>query len=108
MLTTLGEDVYNPRTGNSYDPPRPFLPADDRAVGKKWSARVTITIPTGTFKTYKIEQAGNNGWNTKVKSTYWILPNSGFSLKAIVDIHRGSGKRESWVQEATSVKLAAK
>jgi Caspase domain len=130
VLTTLGEDVYNPGTGDSYDPPRPFLPADDMAIGKKWSARVTITlkngdknweevegrivavetitIPAGTFKTYKIEQSGNNGWNTRVKSTYWILPNSGFSLKSIVDIQRGNGKRESWVQEATSIKLAVK
>lgn len=131
ILTSIGESIYDSGDGGvSFDPPAPFLPADDLAVGKKWNARYTvtvksgaknweekegrvvaletITIPAGTFQAYKIEQNWRNGWGTYGTSTMWVLPNSGIYLKQIFDMHRSSGKRDHWMAEATSFKLAAK
>ena len=130
VLTSIGETVYDSGTGNSFDPPNPYMPADGLAVGKKWNARYivvtkngsknweekegkvvaleNISVPAGTFQAYKIEQTWKNGWGSYGKSTIWVLPNSGMAIKADVDMHLGSGKREFWVQEATVVKLATK
>lgn len=131
VLTSIGETVYDAGTGNSYDPPTPFLPADDLAVGKKWHARMTlttkngsknweekegkvvaiesITVPAGTFQAFKIEQSWKNGWGNWGTSTSWTLPNSGFAIKVIVDQrYKDTTRRDSWTQEATSIKLAAK
>lgn len=130
VLTSVGETVYDSGFGVSFDPPNPFLPADGLAVGKKWNARYiviekngaknwedkegtvvaleTVSVPAGTFQTYKIEQRWKNGWGTYGTSTSWVLPNSGFAIKTNFDMHRGSGKRDYWVQEAIAIKLAAK
>jgi hypothetical protein len=130
VLTSIGETVYDSGTGNSYDPPNPYMPADGLAVGKKWNARFilvtkngsknweekegkvvaleNISVPAGTFQAYKIEQTWKNGWGNYGKSTIWVLPNSGMAIKTEVDNHLSGGKRDFWVQEATVVKLAAK
>lgn len=130
VVSALGESIYDSAGGYSFDPPAPFLPADSLAVGKKWNARYTvtvkggsknweekegkvlalerITIPAGTFQAYKVEQNWKNGWGAYGTSTSWFLPNFGLPVKTIRDMHRSSGVHEYWVQEATSVKLAAK
>lgn len=130
VVTSAGENVYESGTGISFDPPAPFLPADGLAVGKKWNSRYTViekngtknweeregvvialenvTVAAGTFQAYKLELRWKNGWGTYGTSTNWVLPNSGIAIKANFDMQRASGKRDYWVQEATSVKLAAK
>lgn len=130
VVTSVGEIVYDSGSGVSFDPPNPFLPADGITVGKKWNSRYivleksgaknwedkegtvvaleNVTVPAGTFQAYKIEQNWKNGWGTYGTSTTWMLPDSGFAIKTNFDMHRASGKRDYWVQEATSIKLAGK
>jgi hypothetical protein len=130
VLTSIGETIYDAGGGDSFDPPAPFLPADDLAVGKRWDTRYTVTVksgaknweekegkvvalesvtlPAGTFQAYKIEQNWKNGWGSYGTSTMWVLPNSGIYIKQIFDMHRASGKHDHWMAEATSIKLAVK
>ncbi len=130
VLTSIGETVYNNVTGDSYDPPNPFLPADDFAVGKKFNSRFTITtakghksweekegkvvalesitVPAGTFQVFKIEMNWKNGWGNWGTGTNWVLPNSGLPIKTTIDQRYKDGRRDYWTQETTSVKLATK
>ncbi|MDP2134269.1 MAG: caspase family protein, partial [Sulfuritalea sp.] len=86
-----------------YDTPVQFFPAEFQ-IGKKWTAafrltqkgntssayydieivkRETITVPAGTFDTFRIE---GNGWNNTMGSKLgykaWVVPGLNFSVKS--------------------------
>lgn len=86
-----------------YDTPVQFFPAEFQ-IGKKWTAafrltrdgnttsayydveivkRETVTVPAGTFDTFRIE---GNGWNntigSKLEYKAWVVPGLNFSVKS--------------------------
>jgi Caspase domain len=137
VFTTRGEVVFATTSGNTFDPPRPFIPADGIAVGKKWTSRSivtgegvgkgkggnstenwvedegqvlaieTITVPAGTFKTFKIERNSINRAGARTKNTYWMLPDFGFIVKQTMEARRRNGKADLWSEEAISITRGA-
>ena len=96
-----------------FDVPRQFVPAEFQ-VGKKWKAafvatrqdmsasvyfdvqivrRESVTVPAGTFDTFRIEA---NGWNnTKGKQmdmTLWLVPGVNFPIKRELVSHGRKGQ----------------
>ncbi len=132
VFTTKGEVVYATGSGNTFDPPRPYIPADGIAVGKKWTSRSvvaskggggnnenwvedegqviaieSITVPAGTFKTFKIERNSVNRAGVRTKNTYWMLPDFGFIIKQQMEVRRRRGNPELWSEEAVSLTRGA-
>jgi hypothetical protein len=134
VFTTKGEVVFATTSGNTFDPPRPFIPADGIAVGKKWTSRSivtgegvsrgkggenwvedegqvlaieTITVPAGTFKTFKIERNSINRAGARTKNTYWMLPDFGFVIKQTMEVRRRNGRADLWSEEAASITRGA-
>ena len=91
---TMGNVLVNPRGG--FNTPRQFYPAE-LYVGKKWIsifkqarpggitytynytlkvvARETVTVPAGTFETFKIEARGfNMQLNARLERNIWVAP----------------------------------
>ena len=91
---TMGNTLVNPRGG--FNTPRQFYPAE-LFVGKKWIsifkqsrpgginytfkyalkvvARERITVPAGTFDTFKIEARGfNMQLNARLERNIWVAP----------------------------------
>jgi Caspase domain len=145
IFTTRGEVIYSPGVGNTFDPPRPYVPADGIAIGKKWTSRSTvssddpdanngrnrrrqgsrgssvnwvedegrvvavetITVPAGTFKTFKIERNSVNRGGARTKNVYWMLPDFGFILKQTMEVRRRNGSTDLWSEEAVSITRGA-
>jgi len=103
----------------SFDPPRVNLPGGEIKVGMKWASSTIqtnskgsgggprtdefkvvayedISVPAGTFKTFKILM---NSWvnNNRVENTYWYLPDWGIPIKNIRKVYplRGAPVLES-------------
>ncbi len=91
---TMGNTIVNPRGG--FSTPRQFYPAE-LYVGKKWQtmfkqsrpggvvytfrydvkvvARETITVPAGTFDTFKLEARGYNlQLGARLERNIWVAP----------------------------------
>jgi hypothetical protein len=86
-----------------YDTPVQFTPAEFQ-VGKKWTAafrltlngqnsnayydvqivrRETITVPAGTFDTFRLEAEGwNSTFGTKLDMKIWLVPGLNFTIKS--------------------------
>ncbi len=146
VFTTRGEVIYSSGAGNTFDPPRPYVPADGIAVGKKWTSRSvvisddgnpssgrgggrgarrgqgsenwvedegrvvaieTITVPAGTFKTFKIERNSVNRNGAHTKNVYWMLPDFGFILKQTMEVRRRNGSADLWSEEAVAITRGA-
>jgi hypothetical protein len=146
VFTTRGEVIYTSGAGVTFDPPRPYLPADGIAEGKKWTSRSvvtsddgnpssgkgagrgarrgqgsenwvedegrvvaieTITVPAGTFKTFKIERNSVNRAGARTKNIYWMLPDFGFIVKQTMEVRRRNGNPDLWSEEAVSLTRGA-
>ena len=119
IRSSASEGTYN------WNPPRIDLPGDELIVGKKWKAKTIetfentgnalirddessivayeeVTVPAGTFKTYKVIM--NSSYNNGVKNTrtYWVEPGWGFNIKTIRDIKRPNGNNQLQVIEMMS------
>jgi Caspase domain len=125
-LTVNGESVIDGGSNHSYDPPRANLPIDGLALGKKWTTRVsmtlgsgpsagqtrwtetdgrvlgieTVTVPAGTFKTYKIENKRMNAWGYRETDTSWVIPELGITARRVFEGRnvRG-GNADRWSEE---------
>jgi uncharacterized caspase-like protein len=86
-----------------YDTPVQFTPAEFQ-VGKKWTSafrmvqngvrsdayydlhivkREIITVPAGTFDTFRIEGLGwNNSFGSKLEVKFWLVPGINFQIKS--------------------------
>lgn len=94
LSDTMGNTIANPRGG--FNTPRQFYPAE-LFVGKKWRTvfkqsrpggivytfrydmkvvgKETITVPAGTFETFKIEARGfNMQLNARLERNIWVAP----------------------------------
>jgi uncharacterized caspase-like protein len=102
--------------GATLDPYQQWIPSGEYQVGKKWTtrsimklrtgeqgwveikgkvvARETITVPAGTFDTWKMEmeQTAQDGLTLKI--TYWGQPEWGVAVRQIRE-SRGS-RRDEW------------
>lgn len=106
------------------DPPRLDLPAGDYAIGKRWkyrsvktaalgqsagssfvvngTSRITaledVSVPAGTFKTYRLELEEFAEDGTYVKLTRWMLPDWGFPIKMQRELRRryGGPELDTW------------
>lgn len=146
VFTTRGEVIYTSGAGVTFDPPRPYLPADRIAEEKKWTSRSvvtsddgnpslgkgggrgarrgqgsehwvevegrvvaidTITVPAGTFKTFKIERNSVNRAGARTKNIYWMLPDFGFIVKQTMEVRRRNGNPDLWSEEAVSLTRGA-
>ncbi len=111
VSTINGESVIDGGSNHTYDPPRANLPVDGLALGKKWSTRVsmtlgngsfagqkrwtesegrvlgteTVTVPAGTFKTFKIENKRINAWGYSETDTAWVDAAQGFTVKRVFE-----------------------
>jgi hypothetical protein len=96
--------------GGSYDPPWPTVPGGEFQVGKKWSARSivtrasgatewvdidakigafeSVTVPLGTFDTYRIDYIFTFQNSPSFVASFWYQPEWGHALKLV----RKSGK----------------
>ncbi|PIT83531.1 caspase family protein [Limnohabitans sp. 15K] len=98
--------AVNPEDTFTFDPPLIIMPGGEITVGMKWTAstlqsslkrnetairteefRVVayeqITVPAGTFWSYKIERNAIAFSGNKVTNTQWFSPDFGFSIKRL-------------------------
>lgn len=113
----------------TFDPPLLLLPADGVGIGKKWEGRSsftlttgpaagqkgwvenagtiaaieTITVPAGTFKTYRFERTSINRWGYRTKEVMWAEVNSLMRVKAVFEGRPRHGNPDLWSEEAVSV-----
>lgn len=95
-----------------YDPPWPTTPGGEYQIGKKWSARSvltlpngriswvdidahisareTVTVPLGTFNTFRIDYVFAFQDGRRVKSTFWYQPDMGYAVKLVREIRRNN------------------
>lgn len=121
---TMGGGVIKDPNGQ-YDPPWTGLPGSDYQVGKQWTSRSNltqtdgqtgwvevqsrirsreqVTVPAGTFETYKIETTMRDQWGRTSKLTYWNQPAFGISVKLTFERRNRNGQIiTSTVRELTS------
>lgn len=106
-----------------YDPPRLDLPAGDYVVGKKWSYRSLqtgnrgtpwslmvsgtvrivgveeVTVPAGTFKTFKLELVETRADGVTMRLTRWMRPDWAFPVKQLREVRYRSGAPDLEVME---------
>ena len=133
VSTVNGESVIDIGTNHTYDPPRANLPVDGLVLGKKWSTRVsmtlgngpsvgqkrwsesegrvlgteTVTVPAGTFKTFKIENKRINAWGYSETDTSWVDAAQGFTVKRVFEgraIRSNFQGADRWSLELNSFK----
>ena len=107
--------------GATLDPYQQWIPAGEYQVGRKWFtrsimtprggspqwvelngrvvAREKVTVPAGTFDTYKLqmEQLAQDG--SRLKITYWGQPDWGVAIKQIREIRNSRGQLSGQVYE---------
>lgn len=109
------------------DPPRLELPASDYTIGKRWTyrgrqtpkfgpnagqpqlihgtARIAaleeVSVPAGNFKAYRIETEDFSEDGTHTRTTRWMLPGWGYSIKVKREIRARYRGPELVTQEMT-------
>jgi uncharacterized caspase-like protein len=107
--------------GATHEPYQQWIPSGEYQVGKKWTARTiltpkgapsmwaeitgkvvareSITVPAGTFDTYKMEmeQAAQDG--SLLKITYWGQPDWGVAIKQIREVRERNGRLSGQIYE---------
>ena len=108
----------------TYDPPWVEMPASPFQVGKRWSSRSlltrpngqtqwvdidthvaaqeTVTVPMGTFATYRVDvkTLGQDGIQRKM--SFWYDPAWGYAIKRVVEIGRVGATPDIRVREMVS------
>ena len=107
-VTTEGfvlEDI-----NGKYDPPWPTTPGGEFQLGRKWSARSiltlpngnkiwvdidahisareAVTVPLGTFQTYRVDYLFVFQDGRRIKSTFWYQPELGYAVKFQRELRR--------------------
>ena len=112
--------------GATLDPYQQWIPAGEYQVGKKWHtrsnmtlpegntiwvemtgrivARENITVPAGTFDTYKMELEQTSQDGTRLKVTYWGQPDWGVAIKQIREVRDTRGTLSGQIYELTARK----
>jgi uncharacterized caspase-like protein len=107
--------------GATLDPFQQWIPAGEYQVGKRWTtrsiltprgqrpmwvelkgrivARETITVPAGTFDTYKMEMEQLAQDGTILRITYWGQPEWGVAVKQIREVRDTRGALSGQVYE---------
>ncbi len=110
--------------GATLDPYQQWIPSGEYQVGKKWHtrsimtlkngrplwvdldgrvvARETITVPAGSFDTYKMEMEQTAQDGTRLKITYWGQPDWGVAIKQIREIRDTRGALSGQIYELLS------
>ena len=110
--------------GGSYDPPWAVLPSAEYQVGKKWSsrtiqtrpdgskqwidaetviaAREKVTVPLGTFDTYRIEVTMTFQTGGRAKMTFWDDPGWGYSVKMMREFRVSGRAPDIFIREMTA------
>lgn len=123
VFTVDGGTIRNRFIAN-FDPPRMDQPGDDFIVGKKWGARTIqsnhngtkiwrndsfkivafeeVTVPAGTFKTYKIELNSDLQSGERFKGTFWVEPGWGLAVKTLREVRPRQGPMDKEVIELVS------
>ncbi|MES3003243.1 MAG: caspase family protein, partial [Pseudomonadota bacterium] len=110
--------------GATLDPYQQWIPAGPYQVGKKWFtrsmltargaaaqwveltgrvvARETVTVPAGSFETYRMEmeQVAQDG--SRLKITYWGQPDWGVAVKQVREVRDTRGALSGQVYEMVS------
>jgi Caspase domain len=105
---------YAPNGVFNYDPPSVVQPGDGFQTGKKWVARTTqtfenkktdrtdfgeviavedVSVPAGTFKTYKVILTTEIQNGNKIKNTFWYQPSWGYPIKRQREIWNPAGSK---------------
>jgi uncharacterized caspase-like protein len=112
--------------GATLDPYQQWIPSGEYQVGKRWStrstmtpvsgrplwveltgkvvARETITVPAGSFDTYKMEMEQTAQDGTRLKITYWGQPDWGVAIKQIRELRDTRGNYSGQMYEMLSRK----
>jgi hypothetical protein len=113
IYTQLGADVKDD-AGTVYDPPLPSVPLGDYQIGKRFVSRSNwtnragekgwieyevkvvalekITIPAGTFTTYKVNSNYMMSTGASGSGSRWYEPQWGLSLKRVVSGRDRNGR----------------
>jgi uncharacterized caspase-like protein len=110
--------------GATLDPYQQWIPAGEYQVGKKWHtrsilttrtgqsqwvdlhgqvlAREKITVPAGTFDTYKMQMLQTAQDGSTLNITYWGQPDWGVAIKQIREIRSSRGAPSGQIYELVS------
>jgi hypothetical protein len=110
--------------GGAYDPPWATLPSGEYQIGKRWSARTIqtrldgqkqwidvestivrreqVTVPLGTFDTYRIEITLIYQTGARAKVTYWYEPGWGYAVRWSREFRSGRDAPEITIREMTA------
>ena len=107
--------------GATHEPYQQWIPSGEYQVGKKWTtrtiltpkgapsmwaeitgkvlARESITVPAGTFDTYKMEMEQTAQDGSRLKITYWGQPDWGVAIKQIREVRERNGRLSGQIYE---------
>ena len=110
--------------GTRFDPPWSAVPGGQFQLGKKWSARTIrtapngesmwvdieshiaarekVTVPLGTFDTYRVDVAmlAQNGDRTR--QTIWFDPSWGYAMKVVTELRSRGAAPNITIREVTA------
>lgn len=111
-----------------YDPPWPTTPGDEFQLGRKWSARSiltlrngskswvdidahisareSVTVPLGTFQTYRVDYQFAFQDGRRIQSTFWYQPDLGYAVKFRRELRRNN-LPDIFVREMSGYKRGA-
>jgi hypothetical protein len=124
-ITQSGQIIVSFK-GATMSPYQQWFPPGDYIVGKKWStasklttlsgnsanvvltgeivAKETITVPAGTFDTYRIEFEQTADDNSLLKISYWAQPEWGAAVKQIREVYADNDLVQKTISELTNRK----
>jgi Caspase domain len=107
--------------GATHDPYQQWIPSGEYQIGKKWTtrtiltpkgespmwaeitgkvvARETVTVPAGSFETYKMEMEQTAQDGSRLKITYWGQPDWGVAVKQIREVRERNGRLSGQIYE---------
>jgi hypothetical protein len=106
--------IYSDPRG-TYDPPWMANPPGEYQVGKQWNVRTTmrphnqaatgwidvdnrivarerVTVPAGTYDTWRVDGVMRDVWGSTLTMTVWSRPTHGLAVKSSVTIRDRSGR----------------
>ena len=123
-VTVDGSGFVSKDGGGTYDPPWSAVPGGELQVGKKWNgrsiqtrpegtkqwvdidakvlARERVTVPLGTFDTYRVELNFVYQSGARSKITIWYDPDWGYAPKLVRQSRSAKGTPDVFVREMTA------
>ena len=118
-VTSFGFVVSD--SGGTYDPPWAELPAGPFQLGKRWTgrsiltrpngqkvwveietqvvAREKVTVPLGTFDTYKVDVRILSEDGREQRMSFWYDPAWGYAVKKAYQSNRPGAAPEAYIRE---------